>query len=149
MEILYKRLGNPVTFVATVGGLPYHITEDDALYEEALVAGANAPTEPAPSSPPPIQITSMSFAQLLVGLVAEGWITAAEGRNWRDNSVLPPPAANLIASLPTDLERFAAETKALRPSVVLRNDPLLQSLATLQNKTPQQIDTFFNTYGSL
>ncbi len=51
MEILYKRPGNPVTFVATVGGLPYHITESDALYEEALVAGANAPNEPSLPAP--------------------------------------------------------------------------------------------------
>ncbi len=64
MEILYKRPGNPVTFVATVGGLPYHITEDDALYEKALVAGANAPNEPGLPTLTPEQLLAAERATM-------------------------------------------------------------------------------------
>ena len=37
----------------------------------------------------------LSFAQLLIGLVTEGWITRAEGEAWLAN-VLPAPVAYLI-----------------------------------------------------
>ena len=40
-----------------------------------------------------------------------------------------------------------AEVRAIRPSVVLRSDPLVIALGTMQGKSPAQLDTFFNTYG--
>ncbi len=98
---------------------------------------------PVLAVPPTTQIT---FAQLLIGLVAEGWITEAEGDAWLTGTP-PAPVLALIAQLPAN-QRFAAKARALRPSVVLRNDPLVLALATMQGKTPEQLDTFFNTYGA-
>lgn len=87
---------------------------------------------------------ALSFAQLLIGLVKEGWITEAEGDAWLTGT-LPAPVVFLIATLPLE-EQFTARAKALRPSVVLRQDPLVVALGTAQGKTDAELDTFFNTY---
>ena len=88
----------------------------------------------------------ISFAQLLIGLVAERWITEAEGDAWLTGTP-PAPVLALIGQLP-QAQRFAAKARAVRPSVVLRSDPLVIALGTMQGKTPAQLDAFFNTYGA-
>lgn len=92
--------------------------------------------------------TSISFAQLLIGLVTEGWITAAEGRAWRDRVALPVQVQSVIASLP-ESQQFAAETRALAPSEVFRNDPLVQALGVAAEKTPEELDNFFRNYSEV
>lgn len=87
----------------------------------------------------------LSFSQMLIGLVAEGWITPEEGRAWRDRRGLPPSVVALIASLPPE-QSFAAETRALAASEVLRTDPLVLGLALSEGKTPEEMDAFFETY---
>lgn len=91
---------------------------------------------------------AITFAQLLIGLVTEGWITADEGRAWRDRMALPAPVQALIASLP-EARQFAAETRAFAPSEVLRNDPLVQGLGAVTGKTAEQLDNFFRTYAQV
>lgn len=91
---------------------------------------------------------SLSFAQLLIGLVSEGWITATEGRAWRDRTALPAPVTALIATLP-DAQQFAAETRAMAPSVVERNDPLVVMLGATQGKAPDELDAFFRNYATV
>jgi hypothetical protein len=86
----------------------------------------------------------MSFAQLLIGLVTEAWITKAEGEAWLVGT-LPSPVLALISSLPAD-QQFAAKARAIRPSEVLRNNALVMALASYTGKTEAQIDTFFRTY---
>jgi hypothetical protein len=93
------------------------------------------------------QTVSITFAQLLIGLEKEQWISEAEGDAWAVGT-LPSAVMDLIAQLPAD-QRFAARTRARRPSVVLRNDPLVTALGALQGKTPAQLDVFFNTYGAV
>lgn len=90
---------------------------------------------------------SISFAQLLIGLVTEGWITEAEGDAWADGT-LPAGVLALIAQLPAN-QQFAARTRAKRPSEVLRLDPLVAALAAAQSKTPEEIDQFFRTYSGV
>lgn len=92
------------------------------------------------------QTTQITFAQLLIGLVAEEWIAEAEGEAWLTGTP-PSPVIALIGQLPQG-QRFAAKARAIRPSVVMRNDPLVVALGTMQGKTPAQLDTFFNTYGA-
>lgn len=89
---------------------------------------------------------SLTFAQLLIGLVAEGWITQAEGTAWLTGT-LPAPVTALIATLPP-AEQFPALARASRPSVVLRSDPLVVELGANQGKTPEEIDDFFRTYAA-
>lgn len=90
---------------------------------------------------------SLSFAQLLIGLVTYGWITEVEGDNWADG-VLPGAVTQLIATLP-QAQRFAARVRAKRPSVVVRSDPLVNALATAQGKTQAELDDFFRTFSGV
>ncbi len=86
----------------------------------------------------------LTFAQLLIGLVTEAWITQAEGEAWLAGT-LPLAVTNLIATLPTN-EQFIAKAHALRPSEVVRLDPLVVSMGAAQGKTVEEIDNFFRTY---
>lgn len=87
----------------------------------------------------------LSFAQMLIGLVSEGWITAQEGRAWRDRVALPAPVVALIEALP-EAAQFAAETRALAASTIPRTNDLVIGLASANGKTPEQLDDFFRTY---
>jgi hypothetical protein len=95
----------------------------------------------------PVVPQSITFAQLLIGLVTEGWITEAEGDAWLEGR-LPGAVQVLIGTLSKD-QRFAAKARASRPSEVLRSDPLVGLLAAAQGKTQEQLDAFFITYGAV
>lgn len=86
----------------------------------------------------------LTFAQLVIGLVTEEWITEPEGEGWLIGT-LPTPVLTVIASLPAEM-RFAARARATRPSVIMRIDPLVDALASLKGKTSAEIDAFFLTY---
>lgn len=90
---------------------------------------------------------TMSFAQLLMGLVAEAWITEAEGDAWLEGK-LPAPVLALIATLP-QRQRFAAKAKAARPSYIDRGDPLVAMMGAAQGKTAADLDAFFIKYAEV
>lgn len=98
--------------------------------------------EPAPEPVP----VSISFAQLVIGLVAERWITEEDGRLWLTGT-LPPQVVSTINLIPEE-QRFAATAKATRPSVVERMDPLVQRMALVQKRSDAEVDDFFRTYAS-
>lgn len=87
---------------------------------------------------------SMTFAQLLIGLVAEEWITEAEGVAWLGGTA-PAAVTTLIDQLPVE-QRFPALARAVRPSEVLRLDPLVIAMATAEGMTALETDDFFRTY---
>jgi len=95
----------------------------------------------------PIVPESISFAQLIIGLVTEQWISRQEGEAWLQG-ILPSQVQMLISTLPED-QQFVAIARASRPSVIMRNDPLVDTLAALQQKTPEEIDQFFITYSGV
>lgn len=90
---------------------------------------------------------SLTFAQLLIGLVTETWITEAEGEAWLTGT-LPFAVLTVIDSLPAN-QRFAAKARAMRPSEVLRNDPLVAAMGAAAGKTAAEIDAFFTTYAQV
>ena len=100
---------------------------------------------PLPAPPP--RIPNLTFAQLMIGLVAEGWITEAEGGAWLVGT-LPDPVLLVIPMLPPE-QQFAAKARAIRPSEIIRNDPLVAALATAEGKTSAEIDDFFLTYSGV
>lgn len=103
--------------------------------------------EPLPPVVEPRISMQLTFAQLMIGLVAMGWITKPEGIAWLGGTV--PVAVNaLIASLPAD-QQFAALARAVRPSVVQRLDALVVALAAVQGRTDAQMDAFFVTYAAV
>ena len=96
----------------------------------------------------PVKVpSSISFAQLLIGLVSEGWITEAEGDAWAGGT-LPTAVTSVINTLPAE-QRFAARTRAKQPSEIVRNDPLVIALGTAQGKTTEQLDQFFVKYSQV
>jgi hypothetical protein len=97
--------------------------------------------EIAPHVPAPQSVPDISFAQLLIGSVMEGWITEAEGEAWIAGT-LPAALLTLIATLPVE-QRFAVKARALRPSIIVRADLLVNAFGQAKDKTPAEIDAFF------
>lgn len=89
----------------------------------------------------------LSFAQLLTGLVAEGWITNAEGAAWLTGA-LPASVTGLIGTLPT-AQQFAATAQATAPSEVDRNNTLVIGLGVAEGRTESELDQFFRTYAAI
>ena len=114
---------------------------DNHIYRAVVAAVEGGAVVQPEAPPPPAPIPDISFSQLLIGLVGAGWITEAEGNGWLAGT-LPPPVLALISALPEN-QRFAARARALRPSVVVRSDPLVNALAAAQGKTAAEIDAFF------
>jgi hypothetical protein len=122
---------------------------DQIVSSFARISGSGIADATFEASPQPSAITSvpnLSFAQMLIGLVTEGWITEAEGEGWLVGT-LPDPVLLVISMLPPN-QQFAAKARASRPSDVERSDPLVAALATAEGKTPEEIDDFFVTYSA-
>ena len=146
MTTTHITLTAPDTYKAAIDGTEWHnITPVSRFYQnvlDAIEAGGPVGTPPAP----PVIVPGLSFAQLLIGLVSEGWITEAEGGGWLVGT-LPTPVMAVIATLPT-AQQFAAKARATRPSVIVRADPLVASLAAAEGKSSADIDAFFTIYAT-
>lgn len=141
-----------------LGWIPFTASADDIephgreIYATARALGPAAhvpPPEPSPEDLLAAERAGMrlTFSQLLIGLVAEGWISEAEGEAWLAGE-LPASVITLIATLPT-AERFAAKARALRPSEILRTDRLVSALASAEGKTEAELDAFFRAYAAV
>jgi hypothetical protein len=136
------------SYQVTIDGVTMHVPKAPGNRHYTMVQGAIDLGEPVTQwVPPPPPVPELTFAQLLIGLVAEEWITQMEGEAWLAGT---PPAAveTLISGLPVE-QQFAARARAVRPSVVVRSDPLVIALATMEGKTSEQMDTFFRTYSQV
>lgn len=102
------------------------------------------PMEPEEIAEREVARPKLTFSQLLIGLVAEQWVTEAEGEAWLLGT-LPAGVVALIGTLPLE-QRFPARARATAPTVVYRDDPLVIALGASQGKTPEQIDAFFVAY---
>lgn len=133
------------------GWIPFTADPNDVeqhgrdIYAAALEMGPAAYIA-LPPQPEPVP-QSITFAQLLIGLVTEAWITEAEGEAWLAG-VLPAQVTALISTLPVE-QQFAAKVRAARPSEVLRMDPFVVSMGAAQGKTPEELDQFFRTYSGV
>ena len=117
----------------------------DGAFE--LIQGPDGIVQPVETPEMARENMVLSFAQLMIGLVAEGWITEAEGLAWLKRE-LPAAVTALIATLPAG-QRFAATARATDPQFVKRTDPLVVSLGAAQGKTEGQIDAFFMPYANV
>ena len=127
------------TVIATTS-LPQNFDAAVALLDDVLAA------TPPITQPAEATIPDLSFAQLLIGLVTEEWITESEGGAWLVGT-LPAPVLAVIATLPSN-QQFAAKARAIRPSAVVRADPLVAALAAAEGKTTEELDAFFTTYAA-
>lgn len=101
--------------------------------------------------PPPPDLTAararmtLSRRQLLIGLAAEGWITADEAVAAATSGVMPAAVTAVVATLPP-AEQVAARITWAAMSVAQRLDPLVELLAVAQGVSAAQLDAFFVTY---
>lgn len=99
---------------------------------------------------------NLSKSQLLIGLVAEGWITEAEGDAWLQGTALPSIILGAIGQLPQN-EQFAARARAYSMTFAERTDPLVGPMAEALAANfgvpvadvPETVDTFFETYSQV
>lgn len=126
---------------------PNDVEEHGRLIHADALAMGPAPYVAPPPRPEPVP-RAITFAQLLIGLVTEKWITVEEGRAWRDRVSLPAQVQWVIQALPEE-EQFAAETRALAPSEILRADPLVAAMGEAAGKTEEEMDDFFRTYANV
>lgn len=118
--------------------------EYEVLKDRVRAYGRAVPMTPEEIVERDAAIPRLSFAQLLIGLVSEGWISEADGEAWIAGT-LPAAVLGVIATLPKE-QQFAAKAKALRPAEVIRTDPLVAMLGASEGKTPEEIDAFFARY---
>lgn len=95
----------------------------------SLTAERDALQAQVDAMPAPTNSSRVTFRQLLLGLMADEWITAAEAETWASRSALPSIVEGAIASLPAD-DRPAARVTAHTMTEAYRTDPLLVAAAT-------------------
>ncbi|MCR9140408.1 MAG: hypothetical protein NXI27_30925 [Alphaproteobacteria bacterium] len=144
-EIAHPELGW-IPFTASAQDVEPHGGE---IHAAALAQGPAKYTPPP--EPTPAELLAgeraqmrLSFSQLLIGLVARGWITEAEGEAWLAGQ-LPQAVTDLISALP-EQQRFAARARALRPAHIRRLDPLVIALAEAEGRTKEDLDGFFREF---
>lgn len=148
------------TVGAIVAGNHSVIVEPGHPLWEEFLTGDPAEFAPEPTLPEldPLETERaqmrLSFAQFLLGLVEQGWISPAEHGAWLSGSGLPAAVAAALATIPETapdgtLPRLRAQTRALRPSVVERDNDLLALMAHLRGATPEQLDEFFRVYAAV
>lgn len=145
---LERRDNTAFTFTTATNGTVAHSDGVPSAMDQIMAAfnriDAALNPEPAPSDP---YIPDLSFAQLLIGLVTEGWITEAEGGAWLVGT-LPDPVLAVITTLPAN-QQFSAKARAIRPSMIVRTDPLVGALAAAEGKSSAEIDNFFVAYSQV
>lgn len=127
--------------------LPFGAVEGEAGLAGAVYAaaapGAEDRTDPgaelaaARAGMPPI-----SRRQLLIGLAAQGWITAEEAVAAAAGGVMPAAVEAAVAAL-TPAEQTAARITWAAMSGAYRLDPLVELLAAAQGVTAEEVDAFF------
>jgi len=87
----------------------------------------------------------LDFAKLAL---REGWITAAEAKDWVPGNALPQIVTDIIAQHIEGADKQEiAEINALGQMVVNRNDLLLRLLMAVEKVTPEQMDAHFGIAG--
>lgn len=89
--------------------------------------------------------TVLTRAQMLMGLVSEGWITEAEGNAWLARTALPAVAIDLINTFP-EAERFGLRARLMDFDRAPRDSDLVIGLGSAAGKTESDIDAFFEAY---
>lgn len=116
--------------------------------------------EPEPPPPTVEQLLAvergrmeLSFAQFIIGLTEQGWITEAEADAWLAGSALPAAVTAAISQIPAQAgeqkPRLRAKARALRPSTVVRTNELLALMAAQRGATGAQLDDLFRTYAAI
>ena len=99
------------------------------------------PPAPVPAPPPPVP-TTISFRQLILGLLGSGFLTAEQALAAAETRARPPQLDAIIATLPEDAALAARITWATM-SEARRADPLFTELIAAGHATAEQVDKLF------
>jgi hypothetical protein len=101
------------------------------------------PPAPVPEPPPPVP-TTISFRQLILGLLESGFLTAEQALAAAETRARPPQLEAMIATLPEDAALAVRITWATM-SEARRADPLFGALIAAGHATATQVDELFQT----
>ena len=162
MELIWRR-PDPApegSFVAIVGGFPYHVLPGDPLWPEALAAAAELghllPFEPLP----PVRTTEELLAEWRAGAVLtrlqfalqavhEGKITAAEAEAWCGAGAIPALGQAALDLIEDPVARVEARIRFAGAWFVRRLDPFLPAIQAAAEWTDEQVDDFFRDGANL
>jgi hypothetical protein len=105
------------------------------------------PPAPVPEPPPPVP-TTISFRQLILGLLESGFLTAEQALAAAETRARPPQLEAIIATLPEDAALAARITWATM-SEARRADPLFGALIAEGHAAAKQVDELFRTAARL
>lgn len=143
---LERGNGREFTHIGYLGGRVVALDGVGPMFDQIMsnLQRLGQAIDQIPLDAPPPRIPNLSFAQLLIGLVEEGWITEAEGEAWLSGTL--PEAVLLVISMIPQQYQFTAKSRALRPSEIVRGNQLVDEIAVAQGKTSEEIDAFFTKY---
>lgn len=148
MQIQARRSDG--SFVALVGGLPYHVTREDPLFRAAQIAGANAPLEAEPAAPTDAEIlaawreqTEITDIQFAKASLAAGLMTATEAEEWVANGALPAVATTALNAISDVNARAVARIEFRGARIIGRNNPFIPVLQAALSMTDEQVDDLF------
>lgn len=139
LEVNFRSLGW-VAFTATASDTLPHARDVWARLA-AGEAGAVMPYAAPPAPPLPVPAT-ISFRQLILGLLGSGFLTAEQALAAAETRARPPQLEAIIATLPEDAALAARITWATM-SEARRGDPLFVALIAAGNATEEQVDELF------
>ncbi len=113
------------------------IPVDETIVEYQKLIANNTPIGPYVAPPDPVP--DLTVRQFMIGLHLNGMITEAEAR---DRNTIPLAIDAVFGTLPPSGAAAARITWAMMTSVP-RNDPMVDALGPVFNKTPEEIDDFF------
>jgi hypothetical protein len=126
-----------VTGVATVPSLPADFRSDRYVWRAgALVRLLDPPPPPAPVP------SSITRRQLILGLLAAGWITPAEAEAAATGGA-PPAALDAVLANLTEADALEARITWATMSVAERFHPLLVAIVAAGIATDAQVDNLF------
>lgn len=113
------------------------IPVDTTLMEYRRLIKNNVTIEPYVA--PPAPVPDLTARQFMIALHLSGLITESEAR---DRNTIPLAIDAVFGTLPPSGAAAARITWAMMTSVP-RNDPMVDALGPVFNKTPEEIDDFF------
>lgn len=127
---------NPENTIITDGQGTFIPADADNRDYQRLVEN-NVTIEPYVA--PPAPVPDLTARQFMIALHLSGLITESEAR---DRNTIPLAIDAVFGTLPPSGAAAARITWAMMTSVP-RNDPMVDALGPVFNKTPEEIDDFF------
>jgi hypothetical protein len=137
---------------ATTAAPPDPVADKNTIWDGAAWTLRDRPVPPEPHAPvpepPPAVPSTISFRQLILGLLGGGFITAEQALAAAETRARPPQLDAIIATLPEDAALAARITWATMIEA-RRDDPLFAALVASGHAAEKQVDELFKASARL